>query len=88
MPYYVLKFGALGLPETLAQAASYREAKALLNAARAQSEHASATQPNRTDTQSSAPPLIRMIFAANEIEAADLLTQPRAPDPSAYGADD
>jgi hypothetical protein len=29
-----------------------------------------------------------MIFAANEIEAADLLTQPRAPDASAYGADD
>ena len=30
---------------------------------------------------------IRMVFAANEIEAADLLTQPREPDPSLCGAD-
>jgi hypothetical protein len=92
MPYYVFSFGPLGLPQKLAEAASYREAKALLNTARAKAQTESVvdsvTQLSRLQPASIEPPLIRMIFAANEIEAADLLTQPRTPDPSAYGADD
>jgi hypothetical protein len=75
MPYFVFRMaGALGLPECLADAPSYREAKALMTDLRARS--------------ADDPSLIRMVFAANEIEAADLLTQPRTPDPSMDGADD
>jgi hypothetical protein len=93
MPYYVFSFGPLGIPEKLAEAQTYREAKARLRELREQAEAAAAgsgiTQARRTmAAPASEPPLIRMIFATNEIEAADLLTQPRAPDASAYGADD
>ncbi|MBX3614532.1 MAG: hypothetical protein KF786_13265 [Burkholderiaceae bacterium] len=75
MPYFVFRIaGIVGLPERLAEAPSYREAKAILRELRAR------------EGGDAAP--IRMVFAANEIEAADLLTQPREPDPSLYGADD
>lgn len=75
MPYFVFRMGGVvGLPERLAEAPSYREAKALLRELRSR------------EGGDAAP--IRMVFAANEIEAADLLTQPRTPDPSLYGADD
>jgi len=93
MPYYVFSFGPLGIPEKLAEAQSYRDAKARLRELREQAE-AAAGQSGFTEARRTAaapagePPLIRMIFAANEIEAVDLLAQPRAPDPSAYGADD
>jgi len=74
MPYYVFRLGGLaGLPEALAEVSSYREAKTRMRALREQAGEDAAS--------------IRMIFAANEIEAADLLTQPRAPDPS-MNADD
>jgi hypothetical protein len=75
MPYFVFRPGALGLPEKVAEAPSYREAKALLAEFR--------RRPDVAD-----PAAVRMIFAANEIEAADLLTQPRAPDPAMGGDDD
>lgn len=75
MPYFVFRTtGVVGLPECLAQAPSYREAKAVLRDMRAREPGDAAA--------------IRMVFANNEIEAADLLTQPREPDPSLYGADD
>ena len=75
MPYFVFRLGGLaGLPEPLAEARGYREAKALMRELRSKPGEDAAS--------------IRMVFAANEIEAADLLAQPRAPDPSAYGADD
>jgi len=93
MPYYVFTFGPLGMPQKLAQADSYREAKALLRSLRAQAERAppagGVVEARRDAAQAAAEGApIRMIFAANEIEAADLLTQPRQPDPSVYGADD
>ena len=75
MPYFVFRIGGIvGLPERLAEAPSYREAKAILRELRAR-EGGDAAR-------------IRRGFAANESEAADLLTQPREPDPSLYGADD
>ncbi len=75
MPYFVFRLaGIVGLPECLAQASSYREAKTMVRELRAREVGDAAA--------------IRMVFAANEIEAADLLTQPREPDPSLYGADD
>ena len=75
MPYYVFRTASLlGLPERLAEAPGYREAKELMSALRRQS--------------SGDPATIRMVFAANEIEAADLLTQVREPDPSIAGDDD
>ncbi|HEY5633800.1 MAG TPA: hypothetical protein VIT02_08560 [Burkholderiaceae bacterium] len=74
MPYYVFRTaGLLGLPERLGEAPGYRDAKALMTEIRAQADD---------------PASIRMVFAANEIEAADLLTQPREPDPSLAGDDD
>ena len=74
MPYYVFRTAALvGLPERLGEAPGYREAKALMTELRSRSDD---------------PASIRMVFAANEIEAADLLTQPREPDPSLAGDDD
>ncbi len=75
MPYFVFRTASvLGLPERLADAPSYREAKAMMVELRA--------RPGEDPTR------IRMVFAANEVEAADLLTQPRTPDPSMDGADD
>ncbi len=75
MPYFVFRLASIaGLPECLAQAPAYREAKTLMHRLREQAG------------EDAAP--IRMVFAADEIEAADLLTQPREPDPSDYGADD
>jgi hypothetical protein len=75
MPYFVFRLASVaGLPECLAQAPTYREAKALMRGLREQA--------------GGDPASIRMVFAADEFEAADLLTQPREPDPSAYGADD
>ena len=75
MPYFVFRTASvLGLPERLADAPSYREAKAMMVELRA--------RPGEDPTR------IRMVFAANEVEAADLLTQPRTPDPSLDGADD
>lgn len=93
MPYFVFTFGPLGMPRKLAQADSYREAKALLRSLREQARHeppagggVAARRDGAPAAAEAAP--IRMIFAANEIEAADLLTQPREPDPSVHGADD
>ncbi len=75
MPYFVFRMGGLaGLPEPLAEAPSYREAKAIIRELRGR------------EGADAAP--IRMMFAANEFEAIELLTQPREPDPSLYGADD
>ena len=75
MPYYVFRIaGIVGLPECIGEAPAYREAKAIMRELR--------------ERESDDATTIRMVFAANEIEAADLLTQPREPDPSMYGADD
>ncbi len=74
MPYFVFRMASVaGLPECLAEAPTYREARSILRELRAREGEAAQ---------------VRMVFAANEIEAADLLTQPRTPDPSLYGADD
>jgi hypothetical protein len=74
MPYYIFRTASLlGLPERLGEAPGYRDAKAMMTGLRDKADDPSA---------------IRMVFAANEIEAADLLTQPREPDPSLAGDDD
>lgn len=75
MPYYVYRSGPLGIPELLGQDPGYRAAKLLLTGLRAQEP---AGQGER----------VRMVFAANEIEAVDLLTNPRAVDPSREAEDD
>ncbi len=75
MPYFVFRFGPIGIPELLGQDAVYKAARARMAAARAQSVGA-------TDER------VRMVFAANEIEAIDLLTSPRAPDASSAAEDD
>ncbi|MGE0312340.1 MAG: hypothetical protein AB7P21_12060 [Lautropia sp.] len=75
MPYYLYRFGPLDIPERVGEEAGYRAARARLDALRAQSTGA---PPGR----------LRMVFASNEIEATDLLTNPRPPDPSVAAEDD
>ena len=73
MPYYVYRIGTLGIPEKLGSASGYREAKAMLRSAR--------------EAPDAGAGLVRMIFAQHELEAEDLLTHPRAADPTAEGED-
>ncbi|MFA5081211.1 MAG: hypothetical protein WC474_01530 [Hydrogenophilaceae bacterium] len=74
MPYYIYKVGPLGILNKQAQADSYKEAKAVANELR------KGLDPN-TGT------LIKMIFAENELQAEDTLSQPRELDPSLAGDD-
>jgi len=74
MPYFIYRIGPLNILEKQGQAESFKEAKALANALRKQ------LRPNGGQ-------IIKMIFADNELQAEDTLSQPRELDPSLAGDD-
>lgn len=74
MPYYLYEVGPLNLLNKRGQADSFKEAKAAANALR------KALDPNSGRQ-------IKMIFAENELQAEDTLSQPRELDPSLAGDD-
>ena len=74
MPYFVYEIGPLNILNKRGQAASFKEAKVVANDLRKQ------LVPN-TGTQ------IKMIFAENEMQAEDVLSQPRELDASLAGDD-
>jgi diadenosine tetraphosphate (Ap4A) HIT family hydrolase len=74
MPYYIYRIGPLNLLEKQAQADTFKAAKAIANELRKQLD------PRAGQT-------IKMIFAENEIQAEDTLSQPRELDPSLAGDD-
>jgi len=75
MPYYIYKIGGpLNLLDKQGVAASFKEAKAAANTLRKQLDPNSGFQ-------------IKMIFAENELQAEDTLSQPRELDPSLAGDD-
>jgi hypothetical protein len=79
MPYYIFALGTDQPPHCLAGAGTYGEAKAILAALR----EAAAKSDARPDGA-----FLRMIFAADEQAAVQLLTQPRAADASLDAEDD
>ena len=74
MPYYIYKIGRLNLLEQLGSRDSFPEAKALARQLRA-------NLALEADEQ------VRMIFAATELEAEDLLSQPSQTHPGVFGED-
>ena len=74
MPYYIYKIGPLNILEKLGQAESFKDAKAVANTHRKQLD------PN-------AGQVVKMIFAENELQAEDTLSQPRELDPTLAGDD-
>jgi hypothetical protein len=75
MPYYIYKVGGpLKLLDKQGTAASFKEAKTLANGLRKSLDPNSGYQ-------------IKMIFADNELQAEDTLSQPRELDPSLAGDD-
>ena len=68
MPYYIYRIFPFGRLEKVDALPNYREASARLRALRKDI-------PPGADWQA------RMIFAENELQAEDLLSQPRAPEP-------
>jgi hypothetical protein len=74
MPYFIYEIGPLNILNKRGQADSFKEAKAVANDLR------KGLDPN-TGTQ------IKMIFAENELQAEDTLSQPRELDPSLAGDD-
>jgi len=74
MPYYIYQVGPLNILNKRAQADSFKEAKALANELRKGLDPTTGT-------------LIKMIFAENELQAEDTLSQPRELDPSLAGDD-
>lgn len=74
MPYFIYKVGPLNILEKRGQADNFKEAKAAANELRKQLD------PN-TGTS------IKMIFAENELQAEDILSQPRELDPTLSGDD-
>lgn len=74
MPYFIYKVGKLNLLEQLGVEENFRDAKSRARELRARLE------PDRTDT-------VRIIFAANELEAEDLLSQPSGTMPGVFGDD-
>ncbi len=74
MPYYIYKIGPLNILEKQGQAEAFKEAKALANTLRKGLDPKSNT-------------LIKMIFADNELQAEDTLSQPRELDASLAGDD-
>lgn len=74
MPYYIYKIGRLNLLEQLGAQDSFPEAKALVRQWRA-------SLTLEADEQ------VRMIFAATELEAEDLLSQPSQNPSGVYGED-
>lgn len=74
MPYFIYEVGPLKILNKRAVAASFKEAKAIANDLR------KGLDPN-TGTQ------VKMIFAENELQAEETLSQPRELDPSLAGDD-
>lgn len=75
MPYFVFRLGPMGIPELVATESRYRAAR---NQVR-----------ERRETDADQPPdRVRMVFAENEIEAVDLLVNPRPRDPAFDAEDD
>ncbi|HKK06725.1 MAG: hypothetical protein P8009_00860 [Gammaproteobacteria bacterium] len=74
MPYYIYQIGRLNLLEQLGVEDSFRDAKARTTELRAQLSLGPGEQ-------------IRMIFAANELEAEDLLSQPSQASDGVFGDD-
>ena len=79
MPYYVFAVASQEPPCRVADAPSYREAKAVLGALREAAAKADARPPGA---------YLRMIFAADERAALELLARPREPDPALDAEDD
>lgn len=69
MPYFVFHLGALNVPELVATEPRYRDAR---NRMRSRRE----AEPDEPADR------VRMVFAENEIEAIDLLLNPRPRDPA------
>jgi hypothetical protein len=74
MPYFIYEIGPLNILNKRGQADSFKQAKAIANDLR------KGLDPN-TGGQ------IKMIFAENELQAEDTLSQPRELDPSLAGDD-
>lgn len=72
MPYFIYKISPQRTLEKQGMAEKFKEAKALVNELR------KTLDPNTGYT-------VRMIFAENELQAEDLLSQKREPDPSLMG---
>ncbi len=74
MPYYIFKIGPLNILQKQGEAASFKEAKAIVNELR------KGLDPNSGQ-------MVKMIFAENELAAQATLSQPRELDPSLAGDD-
>ncbi|MEW5894021.1 MAG: hypothetical protein AB1697_12875 [Pseudomonadota bacterium] len=74
MPYFIYKIGPMNILEKQDQADSFKEAKAKANELRKQLDPVSGSS-------------IKMIFAENELQAEDTLSQPRELDPTLSGDD-
>ncbi|HKJ07507.1 MAG TPA: hypothetical protein VKA76_00310 [Gammaproteobacteria bacterium] len=74
MPYFVYKIGHLNVLEQMDAAPGFKEAKAKATELRTQ------LAPDSGET-------IRIIFAATELEAEDLLSRPSEPRPMMLGDD-
>lgn len=74
MPYFIYEIGPLNILNKRDQAATFKEAKAIANELRKGLDPMAGTQ-------------IKMIFADNELQAEDTLSQPRELDPSLAGDD-
>lgn len=74
MPYFIYEIGPLNILNKRGQADSFKEAKAIANDLRKGLDPMAGTQ-------------IKMIFAENELQAEDTLSQPRELDPSLAGDD-
>ena len=74
MPYYLYEIGPLNILNKRGQADSFKAAKAAANELRKGLDPKAGGQ-------------IKMIFAENELQAEDTLSQPRELDPSLAGDD-
>ena len=74
MPYFIYEIGPLNILNKRGQADSFKEAKSVANDLRKGLDPKTGTQ-------------IKMIFAENELQAEDTLSQPRELDASLAGDD-
>jgi hypothetical protein len=74
MPYFIYKIGPLNILNKQGNADSFKEAKALANELRKGLDPKTGVQ-------------IKMIFAENELQAEDILSQPREVGDSQAGDD-
>lgn len=74
MPYFIYKIGRLNILEQMGVADSFKEAKGRATELRA-------------DLDADAGASVRIVFAANALEAEDLLSRPQEPRPMTLGDD-